>query len=96
MSVFNGAVGHEINSEAMKAASWVRGACLVVENRKQKCLSVLGRPLAADWRSVRGLMEFHRLQMPSHPFANFTWLSLFFFFLKRIKSINKTIKKNFL
>ena len=47
MSVFYGAVGHEINSEAMKAASWVSRACLVVENRKQKRLSILRRPLVA-------------------------------------------------
>lgn len=52
MSVFNGAVGHDLNSEAMKAASrnssWVGRAGPVLENRKQKCPSVLQRPPVAQ------------------------------------------------
>lgn len=52
MSVFNGAAGHEINSEAMKAASCnitVRyaGPARLEKTGNKKCLLILKFPLAA-------------------------------------------------
>lgn len=44
MSVFNGAVGHDINSEAMKAASWVRGPARLLKTGNRNIFQSSGAP----------------------------------------------------